>query len=117
MISPLSTPASKLACITLLSLVMSACGLMSMDPPVDGIQIKVSNQLSDTQTEALVDTLKSYDTVINSTGTLTVNEAISVNLSPITDLQDFIQKMEVLGTIGSVDQNVVTLEVDVNQLS
>ena len=108
---------SNLFCILTLSLGMTACGmsLMEMEPPTDGVQLKITNNLSQTEADALVEALESLDAGINSTGTMTVNGAVTVNLSPIADLQDFIRKINV-GTIESVDQNVITLEVDTSKL-
>ena len=80
----------------------------SMDPPADGVQVKVTNTLTEMQADNLEDKLKSYDSGISSTGRLTVNKQVTFNFSPVADAKAFADKID-CGKVESVEGNVITI--------
>ncbi len=80
----------------------------SMDPPEDGVQVKVTNKLSETQTKTLLETLSGYDSGITSKTTMTVNEKVTYNLSPVADVKAFADKIT-CGTVEGIEGRVITI--------
>jgi hypothetical protein len=101
--------------ISLAALVVCSMCSCSMDPPKNGVQIKVANKLSTDEVEALKKALKACDSGITSTGHMTMNGATTINMSPVTDIKAFSAKIT-FGTIKSTNGNVITLDVDTTKL-
>ena len=87
----------------------------SMDPPANGVQIHINQTLTDAQLDTLKDKLKALDSGITSSGSLKSGSSVTLNYSPVADVDAFATKAGALGTC-TVNGNVITLEVNVDAL-
>ena len=94
----------------------TACGMgFDLQPPSDGVQIKISNKLTSAQESAVIEALQALAPGINGYHSTSVNGRTTLNLAPIQDVPAFISAIT-LGPVTSIDHNVIQLEVDTDSL-
>jgi len=99
----------------LLAVVALASTSCSTEPPEDGVQIKVTNSLSKTEADNLLEILKRYDPGISTTTLLRISGEVTINLSPVSDVQAFADKIK-CGEVISVEGRIITLKADKSKI-
>jgi len=97
------------------TLLLTACLALSIlsgcsSPPANGVQIQISAKLTDKQIKKLKSKLKRLDSGISRVGHSNLAGQITINLSPVADVQAFAKKINFGQT--DVSDRVIFLTVD-----
>ena len=109
--------------ITVSILVLAALALIiptacSSEPPEDGVQVQVTNSLTEAQGDALLETLKRLDSNITTTMILRVGQDVTINLSPVSDVKAFADRITCGKVVSvSVEKRIIRLDVDTTKIS
>ena len=85
----------------------SGCSL-EIDPPANGVQIKIEKPISDDVEEDFKEKLKAL-AGSTSTSTITINGKMTMNLSPVADIKAFADKID-FAKVVKIEGNVIWLE-------
>ena len=87
----MSLPRKALCFVAACSVIFLLTGCSS--PPPDGVQIQISAKLTDNQIKKVKGKLKRLDSGITKVGHSNVAGQITINLSPVSDVQKFAKKI------------------------
>ena len=84
----------------------------SMEPPSDGVQVKVVEALTEAEAEALQEQLEAAGSGINSTSSMMVNGKYTFNFSPVADVQAFSDNITFAKVVNvNVSDRVIEISV------
>ena len=98
-----------LAALTLSLTIFTGCG----SPPKNGVQVKLEADLTDSQLESLKDKLKALAPSANNFGHMSINGKISINLSPVSDVQKYADSIT-FATVDNVNVGERTVSITVD---
>ena len=86
-----------------------------MEPPADGVQVKIEQALSDEQNDVVQSKLNTLAGDSLGTSSMVINGRATFNISPVADAQAFADQID-FGTVKSIEGRVIHLEVDEDAL-